>query len=539
MNPEVLDQDAVNLAKAIRQTESGGNFTARGKSGEFGAYQYTKPTWEAYSKKYGINVNLEQATKEQQNEVTYRQIKEWKDSGYNPAQIASMWNSGKPDAYKDPQYRGVNQYGVPYDVPKYVDSVKQAYLAIKSGQDVGIDPQNPSAIGTQYQPPEEKKPFLRKAAEFLFPVLEKKERTPLQWAGDIGLSALTLLPGLGEFGLLGKGARAAKLATGAAKLAEGEKILEGGSLLSKALTSTVGKGAALGYGADVGTKLSEGKTDVGEILTPGAGTAIGGALGVGGKILQKASELLPEWIVKRFIPTKSEDVAKYALTKKLGNPRKMLVESEKMIDELGTKLGKVLKNPAKQYVQPSSLEIVNNVVKKFPNAALSPQEIAENLKKIAPLQKGLIDKFLSGADLTLTELHTLNSAIGKATFKSVFDEPAMKAGKEIGNALYQEISSILKTAVPESVPLFDQLSLEYALNKALEKASKKPAFSLGLMELMGLMGAGVPGAVGVGMLRSPTINLKTAGLIKGLSTSKLSTSVGAGLIAPTVHGLQQ
>lgn len=142
---EPLDQDAVNLSKAIRQTESGGNFQAKGKSGEYGAYQYTAPTWDAYAKKHGVNVSLDQATPEQQNEVTYKQIKEWKDSGYNPGQIASLWNSGKPDAYLDTSYKGVNKMGVSYDVPAYAKSVATAYQKIKSGGEVSIDPSNPSS----------------------------------------------------------------------------------------------------------------------------------------------------------------------------------------------------------------------------------------------------------------------------------------------------------------------------------------------------------------------------------------------------------
>lgn len=144
-----LDPQAVNLAKAIRQTESGGNFQARGKSGEYGAYQFTKPTWDAYAKKHGINVPLEQATPEQQNEVAYKQIKEWKDQGMNVGQIASMWNSGKPDAYLDQNYRGVNKMGVTYDVPAYAKSVATAYQALKSGQEVGVDPNNPSSTANQ------------------------------------------------------------------------------------------------------------------------------------------------------------------------------------------------------------------------------------------------------------------------------------------------------------------------------------------------------------------------------------------------------
>lgn len=141
-----LDPEAVNLAKAIRQTESGGNFQAKGKSGEYGAYQFTQPTWDSYSKKHGVNTTLDKATPEQQNEVAYKQIKEWKDSGLNVGQIASMWNSGKPDAYKDTNYKGVNKMGVTYDVPAYAKSVATAYQTIKNGGQVGADPQNPSSV---------------------------------------------------------------------------------------------------------------------------------------------------------------------------------------------------------------------------------------------------------------------------------------------------------------------------------------------------------------------------------------------------------
>lgn len=147
-----LDQDAVNLAKAIRQTESGGNWKAKGKSGEYGAYQFTEPTWNTYSKKHGVNVPLTQATPEQQNEVAYKQIKEWKDQGLNVGQISSMWNSGKPDAYLDTTYKGVNKSGAKFDVPAYAKSVATAYQEIKNGGQVGLDPANPSSVGGYVSP---------------------------------------------------------------------------------------------------------------------------------------------------------------------------------------------------------------------------------------------------------------------------------------------------------------------------------------------------------------------------------------------------
>ena len=141
-----LDPQAVNLTKAIRQTESGGNFTAQGKSGEYGAYQFTQPTWDTYSKEAGINVPLDQATPEQQNQVAYTKIKQWKDAGNNIGQIASMWNAGEgnKEAYLD-NNTGTNKYGVHYDTGAYAKSVATAYQTLKNGGQVQADPNNPSS----------------------------------------------------------------------------------------------------------------------------------------------------------------------------------------------------------------------------------------------------------------------------------------------------------------------------------------------------------------------------------------------------------
>ena len=74
-NPTQLDPEAVNLAKAIRQHESGGDFNAKGKSGESGAYQFTAPTWQGYAKDVLGNANAPM-TPENQNQVAYTKIKQ-------------------------------------------------------------------------------------------------------------------------------------------------------------------------------------------------------------------------------------------------------------------------------------------------------------------------------------------------------------------------------------------------------------------------------------------------------------------------------
>lgn len=127
-----LDPDVINLAKAIRHVESGDNFDAKGGSGESGAYQFMPATWKQWAGQY-INDPNAPLTRENQNKVAYYKLKDLKDQGYNPGQIASIWNSGSPDFQGKV---GTNKYGVAYNTPKYVNNVYGAYQTIKSGKDV-------------------------------------------------------------------------------------------------------------------------------------------------------------------------------------------------------------------------------------------------------------------------------------------------------------------------------------------------------------------------------------------------------------------
>jgi len=165
MNPtqQQLDQQAVALAKSIRSVESNDNFNAKGASGEYGAYQYMPETWKARASKYGINVPIEQATPEQQNEVTYRWIKEKKDAGYNPGQIASMHNAGEgnPEAYQS-GHKGVNAKGVSYDTPEYARKVASKYQELKGGGVTQIS-QQPTGYRTQPSLPQQPAPTEKSA----------------------------------------------------------------------------------------------------------------------------------------------------------------------------------------------------------------------------------------------------------------------------------------------------------------------------------------------------------------------------------------
>ena len=153
---QTLDPQVVAMAKAIAQNESNTNYTEKGKSGEYGAYQWLPGTWAADSQKYlGQAVPFGQATPQQQNQVAYRKIAAWKAAGYGPAQIASMWNAGggNPDAYKGTFANGKpssssapggspNAEGVNYDVPAYAKKVTDTYQQLIA-QSTGNNPLSP------------------------------------------------------------------------------------------------------------------------------------------------------------------------------------------------------------------------------------------------------------------------------------------------------------------------------------------------------------------------------------------------------------
>lgn len=112
------------LLKTIRIIETRENYHLSGLSKEYGAYQFTKVTWEYYSKKY-FNEVLDITIPENQDKVAQKKVTELINKGYNDAEIASIWNCGSK-YYKGKI--GVNKYGIKYNVPKYV----KEFLIIKN-----------------------------------------------------------------------------------------------------------------------------------------------------------------------------------------------------------------------------------------------------------------------------------------------------------------------------------------------------------------------------------------------------------------------
>jgi len=144
MNPqqEQLDPSIIALTKAIGNQESGGKYDKVGDNGHSkGAYQWNnkKPLAQneipANFREFaaGVGADGNDFSPENQDRVAYKTVEKWGTPiekgglGLKPAQIASKWNSGDPDAYltQKPGYNA--EQGVKHDVKGYVDSVAKYY----------------------------------------------------------------------------------------------------------------------------------------------------------------------------------------------------------------------------------------------------------------------------------------------------------------------------------------------------------------------------------------------------------------------------
>lgn len=127
-----LDPQAVSLAKAIRQTESSGDYNAIGDQGTSkGAYQFHNDHFEKWATQFGLDPK--DFSPVNQDKVAYAKIKTWKDQGYNADEISALWNGAKM----------VNGRPVAIN-PAYVEKVKKNF---------GGEPNNRSNGGLTGTPP--------------------------------------------------------------------------------------------------------------------------------------------------------------------------------------------------------------------------------------------------------------------------------------------------------------------------------------------------------------------------------------------------
>ena len=142
--PEGMDAGAVNLARAIRHKESGGDYNLRGDDNtSAGAYQWNNgdtplspgevpKNFREAAKQY--NLDPEDFSAKNQDMVAYHRIKELKDSGKNVLQVAAMWNHGTDKDWESAvgDHRYPDGKVIHYDTPAYVKAVNDYYQDLKA-----------------------------------------------------------------------------------------------------------------------------------------------------------------------------------------------------------------------------------------------------------------------------------------------------------------------------------------------------------------------------------------------------------------------
>lgn len=137
VNPNSGSPEADRIAMAMKIIESGGNYNAKEAGGAgpgVGAYQFTG-TWGTWSRQYskamGLGGGVLPMTPENQDKVATWMIQGYLNKGYNAREIAAIWNEGE-EGYRIHgfEHKGVNKYGIPYDVGAHVRKFDKAYKQV-------------------------------------------------------------------------------------------------------------------------------------------------------------------------------------------------------------------------------------------------------------------------------------------------------------------------------------------------------------------------------------------------------------------------
>lgn len=451
----------MNLAKAIRKQESGGRFDLKGQSGEYGAYQFTDGTWNGASKKYGVDVPLEQATPEQQNEVAYRQIKDWKDQGYDVGQIASMWNAGegRPNAYRE-GFSGTNSYGVHYDTPAYADAVARNYQALKSQKPQETDgssqlpaqlPQDPKGQGLG----SELAGHGKEALGAINSVIEGEKSGNSRLSGilqlggalagsvgDVVNKGLELIPGVkwleGQVGYgVGKLAQTpvGKSVVGAIKRfsdahPELSKDIGAGFNIVTAIPILEGLNAVKGFAGDAVSQALKGVAE--KSMAGDLSTTLGKTVG-GRKILSDTPEVVKTLVDERAIP--SVEGGKYSVQ----NASDKLDAAIKNVDsgELQPILDRISKS---DFTTSAAGETVPNRISlsDFRNQALS--EAKDELISPASVNE-MFDRIEQkyGKNPTISEMNDAKRLVAKRISETAYGSPEATPLKMVRNSLQKSV----------------------------------------------------------------------------------------------------
>lgn len=332
--------------------------------------------------------------------------------------------------------------------------------------------------------------------------------------GDIVGKGLELIPGVKQLeGLLGQGVgKLAQTEAGQSvmksikefsnKHPELSKDIGAGFNIVTAIPILKGLSVAGSLVKDASSQALKGVAE--KAFTKGASEMIAGTK-TGTRLLQKNPNVVKNMIDRRLVG----DIkgGKYITQDAVNQSWKTITDSNKEIKNI------LRKTNANKYTigTEDADTILGNTLKEFPNANFTSEQIAKVGKNLTPQNGRLWDKFFKG-NATLEDINTLRSDLDtavKSTYSSIAQPPIKK---EIGKNLAQSMRTFVKEQAPETEALFNEMSTQFDIQKALsfmEGKSIKPGggskfaghlIGTGTGATVGGMIGGVPGAIAGGMV---------------------------------------
>lgn len=538
--PNTLDPSIVALTKAIGQQESGGNYNApKGADGEYGAYQMTPSFIQNNAPKYLSDYKAgTPLTPAQQDELAYNVIKARGQAGLNPAQIASEWNSGNPNAYKDPNWKGTSKGGAAFNTPKYVQNVSNYYNDFLNKQ----TPNQGTPISTQ-----PKENFLTSLAKGLIEPVATLAARPIQLGAEL-LGATPEEVNQATQNIAGDFVAPVPqnaqdvlkdVGRGAQTVAYGLPV--GGVADALKLGALAGGGSGLEQSGTLGGALGGAAT----------GAALGGVLGGLGKLLSSIPTRLTESAFKGLTP---EEVQTALATKTMGTAKNLIKQSETALGQRAGQIDKLIQQADQAGANIAGDDSIRKTLLQFPeyikneglitkatdlSGNVGVTKMLSKIKSLISNSGGLagvsrsevisdIDKIAKGT-ATLEEKNLVRSAIDNAT-KGGYTKLAKALSPSAGHDLAMEFANNLRgeiqNVVPDTVPLFQEQAKELALLKAFRQVAGKAKG--GLIRWSDI----VPFMAGAGIGGLPA-GIASAAVNRALSSPATEFAIAKGLLKPS------
>jgi len=279
-----------------------------------------------------------------------------------------------------------------------------------------------------------------------------------------------------------------------------------GLRIGKAALQGAGVGSVMGFGKG----LEENKPILGALkegaITGAVSGAVGAGLQGGSELIKSIADKFPKRIMDSVLKQSKaqnlagKNVSEYALQKsKIGTVDSLISGSQETINKLNTNIDNQLGMSASKGIKINSNVLFDNIATQINKEGgdITSVEVQKIVDNLAPQVKGLLKKEV----LTVKEANNLRKLLDKTLGDRGFLVQQLPFNKEVLMDFANGLRNKVQTYVPQTAPLFNEMSKEITFRNALLNRASSVAKNqiLSLTDLLaGVVGSpgGLPGALG-------------------------------------------